>query len=1124
MDPGRGHTYLDLVRRIGGVRKKSNIVAMTRGILLTSLYGGGILLLAATAEYTCRFDVSVRTVLFWTIALVLPGLVLWFVGRPALRLLHVLPDDDNAAVARQIGARLPEVRDRLENGILLYGEQSSGEYYSPDLIDASLEDLRVALAGVDLSLTIDHAETRRLSRFAGGLAAFVLLLLFLFPDPFAGSVTRLWQYNKAFASPPPFRFAVDPGNKEVIKGERVPLVVHVIGEAADKVTLSLWQEGQTVAEEKVLLQEEGQVFHFEFTALNATTHYEVRAGAVISDQYTLVVLDRPMVKMLRVRLDLPRYSGLPPKQLDDQVGDVSALKGTTLHLALESSKTLASATAMFNDGSTVSLSIDGSTASGSLLLMKEKTYHFVLQDTDGTTNADPIEYALRIVPDQYPTAAILAPGTNLDVVDNTTLAMLLKITDDYGFTKLRLGYRLSHSKYEKPSEGYTYLSLPIPAAVRTEGTISYAWSLASLRLVPEDAISYLIEVFDNDNISGPKSSVSEVYTLRIPSMDEVFADVDKAHDATLEQLQKSLQESQEAKKDLEALRQDLKTERQKMDWQDQKKAEELVKKYDEIRKKMDDVHRKVDEMVSAMQKNQVLSHETLEKYLELQQMMQQLATPEFAEAMKKIQEAMQQMNPDAMRQAMQQFSFSEENFRKSIERTMNLLKRIQIEQKVDEMLKRAEEMTKQQRDLQSKTKEIEASDPQKEALLARQESDMQQQVQEMKKELESLQKRMEELAGEMPLPEMEKTREQLDRSGLDSLLADVARQLKEQQLQQAMRGQEGVSRKMKEFQEQLGQMKQALQRNQQRQIVNEMRKALQDLLELSKRQESLKNEARNLEQNSQRFRENAQEQNEVLRDLGKVTERLSGLSQKTFSITPEMGKAIGDAMREMNGAMQSLEQRNGASAADHQTSAMASLNESSQQVEASINALMQGGGEGMGMQGFMQRLQQMSGMQQKINEQTQQMGGLSPEQAAGMSRLAGEQGMVRKSLEQLAREASRSGELSKMLGDLNSIAQDMREVQTDLAQAKPSSETLRRQERILSRLLDSQRSARERDFEKERKAESGKNTTRPGPAPLDLSTQEGKNRLRRDLLKALDAGYAKDYEELIRKYFEALEQ
>jgi hypothetical protein len=329
---------------------------------------------------------------------------------------------------------------------------------------------------------------------------------------------------------------------------------------------------------------------------------------------------------------------------------------------------------------------------------------------------------------------------------------------------------------------------------------------------------------------------------------------------------------------------------------------------------------------------------------------------------------------------------------------------------------------------------------------------------------------------------------------------------------------------MGQFLQQMKDVQKALQQNQQRQIVNEMRRSLQDLLDLSKRQEALKNESQQLAQNSQRFRENAAEQMEIMRDLASVASNMARLSQKTFGISPEMGKSIGDAMRSMNSALESLTQRNGAAVGPQQNEAMASLNAAASQLQNAMNAMMQGqSGQGMGMAGFMQRLQQMTGQQQGINQGTQNLG-MSQQQAAEMARLAGEQGMVRKSLEQLAKEAAQSGDLSKILGDLNRIAQDMREVQTDLAQGNVNPETLRKQDRILSRLLDSQRSARERDFEKKRKAESGREVARRSPGAIDLSTQEGKSRLRQDMLKALEQGYSRDYEDLIKRYFELLEQ
>jgi hypothetical protein len=100
----------------------------------------------------------------------------------------------------------------------------------------------------------------------------------------------------------------------------------------------------------------------------------------------------------------------------------------------------------------------------------------------------------------------------------------------------------------------------------------------------------------------------------------------------------------------------------------------------------------------------------------------------------------------------------------------------------------------------------------------------------------------------------------------------------------------------------------------------------------------------------------------------------------------------------------------------------------------------------------------------------------------------------------------------------------MKEVVKDFEQKDINPNTIRKQERILSRLLDAQRSMRERDFEKRRKAEAGIDVVRASPKELDLTTQEGKNRLMQDLLKAMEEGYAKDYQDLIREYFEALQK
>jgi hypothetical protein len=1113
--------YQEILARLAAVRRKQNIARIVLGVLFTSLLFVAGAILALTVESIFYLDVIPRTVLFWAIVLSGTGMLVWMVGRPALRLFHLLPDEPDTVTAAHVGAKFPAINDHLVNVLQLFDEGKAGRLYSADLIDASFEDVRKEITPLDFTAVVDTSRTSRLGKMVVATTLGAVVLFVIAPTAFFGSMQRLFNYSQSFAAPLAFTLVVEPGDREVVKGESVVVTVRVVGQPQREIVLSTTPAGQVAREEKRLTPTEEGTFTHELEALKATLRYHAYSGSIRSDEYTLTVLDRPVVKMLRVELGYPAYTRLGTRQLDDNVGDVAALKGTRVSFSVESSKELREAALVFSDGTERALAVRGTRASGDLPLTKERTYHIRLTDEEALGNAEPIEYSMRVIPDAYPTVDILLPGTNLDVAGNKSLNMLFRIADDYGFTSMRLAHRLVQSRYEAPAQEYTFVPVPLPAGVRAEAQVAYLWQIGDLRLVPEDVVAYYVEVFDNDNISGPKSAKSATFFLRLPSLDEVFADVDKGHDVSLDAMKEALREAQEAKKDLDDLQQQMKKNQQKLDWQEQQKAEEVLKKYQEIQKKIEEVNRTIDQMVNEMEKNEVLSPETMEKYQELQRLLEEMNSPEFAEAMKRLQQSLQQMSPEQMKQALQQFNFSEENFRKGIERTMNMLKRIQIEQKMEEVLKRTEEMMNKQEELRARTEQTNPQDGQKLNDLAQQQEDLKKNLEALQRELADLQKKMEDFPTEMPLDEMQEAMDQLGQCDFPGQMDNISQQLRQQQTGQAAQNQQRASQMMSDFMEQLQKMQEAMRQNQQRQIVNEMRKALQDLVELSKRQEGLKNESQSLEPNSQRFRENAQEQMGVMRDLANLTQRLGTLSQKTFGITPEMGKSIGDAIREMNNAMRSLDQRNGNAASQQQGSAMASLNQAAQQVQSSLDAMMQGQGMGMGMAGLMQRLQQMAGQQQGINEQT---GGLTPQQAAELGRLAAEQGMVRKSLEQLAREAQNTGQMSRMLGDLNRIAQEMREVQTDLAQGNVNPETLRKQDRILSRLLDAQRSARERDFEKRRRAEAGRDGTRTSPGPIDLATQEGRNRLRQDLMKAREEGYARDYQDLIQKYFEALEK
>jgi hypothetical protein len=231
-------------------------------------------------------------------------------------------------------------------------------------------------------------------------------------------------------------------------------------------------------------------------------------------------------------------------------------------------------------------------------------------------------------------------------------------------------------------------------------------------------------------------------------------------------------------------------------------------------------------------------------------------------------------------------------------------------------------------------------------------------------------------------------------------------------------------------------------------------------------------------------------------------------------------------MQQMEMAIQSMQNRNGSFSAIQQTEAMKSLNESAMMLKNSMEAMMQGGSGG-GMMSLMQQLQQLSGQQMNLNNLTQmlkkmQQGGLNPQQQMELQRLSQQQEMIGKSLAQLNQEAKLSGQSSKLPGDLNDIVKRMQEVITDMNTEKLDDELIQKQENILSKMLDAQRSINERDFEKERKSRTGHTVLKDSPADLNLSDDNSLNKLKDELNKTVKEGYSRDYEELIRRYYEAL--
>ena len=135
------------------------------------------------------------------------------------------------------------------------------------------------------------------------------------------------------------------------------------------------------------------------------------------------MIELPYIRNVQLKVTYPRYSKLGSQFLDENVGDVSALKGSTIEFFVKSNKTVKGAEVVFDDGKKLPLQISGQEIAGKFTMMRSGSYHFRLVDRSDRENENPIEYRMIFQEDQLPLVQITFPGQDVDLSEDLLLPL-----------------------------------------------------------------------------------------------------------------------------------------------------------------------------------------------------------------------------------------------------------------------------------------------------------------------------------------------------------------------------------------------------------------------------------------------------------------------------------------------------------------------------------------------------------------------------------------------------------------------------------------------------------------------------------------------------------------------------
>jgi hypothetical protein len=1063
------------------------------------------------------FEPEIKTTLIFSFFLLLLIYLFFSTVLPIIKDFIQYASPNYVSAALRVGYHFPELKDDLSNAIQLLSDKD--DLYSKELIHAAFERAYNKSINYDFNSIVDFSSFRKIVK---NISVFIILFLMLiiFIPELNFSAHRLINYSKNFSPPPKFYFQVHPGNKEITRGESLKIIITVVGEQPKEISLALKSEEESEFVNKKLIADSISCFNYEISSVDTPFEYYVFSENIESEMFNISVVSKPILKNIKVVVTPPSYTK-QPQIIQQDNGNISLLPGSKVLFEITSSRELSKAETVFSDGAVSQMNISGISASLALNILSERDYFFNIADKDGIKNDSPISYSIKLLQDEHPSISLISPNENVILGTESKIALISQIRDDFGFNNLTLNYKLQTSKYRSIADNFSIINLPFRKDYK-EDDVYFTWDLAQLILAEGETIVYYLEVFDNDNIRGPKSARTNYYTIQVPSIQELFARAEGTQQAAEKDLTETLKDAEQLSKELQKISDDLKQNSQDVSWHEKEKIEKASEKFKDLSNRAEEIASKLNEMQNELMKNNLISEETLQKYNELQKLLEQFNSEELREAFKRMQNALQTLLRDQVQMSLEDLKANEEYFRKSIERTLNLLKRIQIEQKVDELVKLSEKLQNNIEEQIIRTEKSNITEKSMRETLSARQNNITEELQNIANEMEKLAEKMSQFS-EMPKDKLDQIKSKFDEQKNSELSDEAIQKIKQMQRTQALHNQQKLSENMQNINSQLQNLQETLQQMNQMQTLFDMMKILDDLITLSKQQEELKNRTDLFFPGSKEFNEAIQEQSSIQSNLNRIVQKMTALSQKTFAITPEMGKSIGKAFSEMQQSISFMQNQNSPIAVQKQTEAMKYLNETAALTKGAMDKMMSGG-QGCGMISLMQQLQQMAQQQMNLNQLTQLLnqGQLTQEIMSQMQRLAQQQEMIRKALEQLNQEARESGQSKRLASNLDKILDEMKEVITNLQSEKIDDSLIKQQERILSKLLDAQRSINERDFEKERKSNIGQNVDRKSPSELILSTEEGKNRLRDELMKAIREGYKKDYEELIRKYFEAL--
>lgn len=1110
-----------LLEQIDAFIRKYYKNEMLKGVLIFTGFLLGSWLLVSTLEYFGQFSSTVRFIMLISFILGNGYILIRYFVKPLLNLYSFGRRINRYQAARIIGAFFPGISDRLVNTLQL-NEVNNPDDRSFELLRASVVQRSNELTAVAFVDAVRYDESKRYLRYVIPIALVFLAIGVFVPSLLVEGSSSIVYYERA--QPAPFTFSLTSGLEAVNEGESVTIEATVSGrQIPDKVYI-VSDRGRFLMKKT----RKNQVA-YTFENMKASTDFHFESGEYGSGDYHINVIGKSSLGKLVAELNYPKYLGRK-KEIVSNIADLDIPEGTQINWRI-AAKNVKSIAVNWNDTTKVFHSPDVQ-FSGKYRTSGEM--RFDLKNAV-TSKVDTSVVQIKVIKDAYPTILV---DEQIDSVRNGVRAFSGLVSDDYGLNSLNFHYVIA-----KRSGKEIKRSMSVQRVAGTSDKFTFAVDFSREQLDVEDKITYYFTISDNDGVNGSKSSRSQSFVYELPTLEELNEDRDDVQEEVQDKLQDLMKKADDFQKDVKKLEKSLST--KKADFKTMEQIQQLQMDQDQLQQEMEQVHEKISESMEEKSQLSEMDEELLKQQEMIEELMKQVMDDELKKLLDELEEMLKNNQPAQMKEETEKLEQSSEEMKKQLDRTLEMLKRLQVNEKIDDIEKELDKLAEEQEELK---KDIENNKLSKEESLKQQEN-LDKKFDELKEDMKEMKELNDALQRPMEMGDFKEEQESIDKE-----MQEAGDQLQKDKKSKAGESQKSAADQMKKLSDQLNNAQEQANKKQNEEDMGLLRLLLENLMALSFDQEYNLESFTSVRDTDPVYRKLGRKQRSIMDDTKIVEDSLMALAKRQPKIATFIDKELHEINANFRLITDEIDEHRRRELGQHQQLVMTSynnlallLNESLQSMQAQAQAQGQQSGSGScdnpGGSGKPKAGQGMSpgDMKEMLKQQLEQMkkgpmpGGKQPGNMPGqgqegqggmpglgnkeIAKMAAQQTAIRQRLEQLRNELNKEGQ-GKGNG-LNPLIKELEEQEKDLVRKNFGPHMIKRQQEIMTRLLESEKALKERGFEEKRESESGKERNYGNLIRFDEYNRQKLGQI--ELMRSVDPLLSKYYKDKASEYFNRAE-